>query len=226
MRNTETGMALVVCTLAMLLLSSLGAALVLATSAETLIAGNFRTAQEGRYAAVAALERALGDLPSVPDWSLILDGRTRSGFVDGPASGVRTLADGSTLDLSQIVNLANCGRVVACTDGQMDAVTIERPWGVNNPRWRPYAHGPLTSLLPAGAISSRHYVLVMVADDQSETDGNPLVDGADEANPGSAVLVLRGESFGPGGARRGFEVTVARGFAAARILSWRDLVLP
>ncbi len=226
MRNTETGMALIVCTLAMLLLMALGAALVLATSTETLIAGNFRTAHEGRYAAAAALERAIADLPAVPDWSLILDGRAQSGFVDGPPRGVRTLADGRALDLTQIVNLANCGRVTVCTDGQMDGVTIERPWGANNPRWRLYAYGPLGALLAPGVITSLQYVLVLVADDQAETDGNPLVDGSDQRNPGSGVVVLRGESFGPKGAHRGFEATVARGLLATRVVSWRDLSPP
>jgi hypothetical protein len=108
----------------------------------------------------------------------------------------------------------------------MDAVTIERPWGANNPRWQPYAYGPLDALLAPGAISSQYYIFVMVADDQAESDGNPLLDGSDPANPGSGVALLRGEAFGPKGARHGFEATIARGTAAVRVLSWRNLLLP
>src|SRR5712671_2562876 len=76
-RRDEDGIALIVCTLAMLLMMALGAALVLTTSAETMIAGNFRDAREGRYAAAAGLERAIGDLSAVPDWGPLPGGSLR-----------------------------------------------------------------------------------------------------------------------------------------------------
>ena len=50
----------------------------------------------------------------------------------------------------------------------------------------------------------------MVGDDPSENDGDPLQDGSDEDNPGAGVLALRAEAFGPGGAHRVIEATVAR----------------
>jgi len=55
-------MPLIIALMATLLMSALGAALVLTTSSDALIAANFRTAQEGVYAADAALERAMADL--------------------------------------------------------------------------------------------------------------------------------------------------------------------
>ena len=94
-------MAIIVALMAMLLMSALGAALVLTTSSEALVAANFRNAQEGVYAADAALERAMADLASMPDWQPILDGSMQSGFVDGPPSGVQTLADGSLLEFGE-----------------------------------------------------------------------------------------------------------------------------
>jgi hypothetical protein len=221
----ETGVALIVCLGAMLLMMALGTALVVATSAESMIAGNFRNAREGRHAAAAALERAISDLSTVSDWNLLLGGALRSGFVDGPPSGVRILPDGSTLDFAQVVNIANCGRVTTCSDSQMDALTDDRPWGANNPRWQPYAYGPLREMLPSGTIDSPSYVVVLVADDQSENDANPLIDGAGSNNPGRGVLTLRSQSFGPKNAHHGVEATVARRETSdtLRVLSWRDL---
>jgi hypothetical protein len=68
----------------------------------------------------------------------------------------------------------------------------------------------VSELLPTGTINSPIYVAVMVGDDPSETDGNPLVDGNDAANPGSGVLSLRAEAFGPHGTHRVIEATMAR----------------
>src|SRR2546427_6652494 len=144
-------MPIILALMATLLMSALSAALILTTSSEALIAANFRNAQEGVYAADAALERAMVDLASVPGWNSILDGSTQSTFIDGSPSGVRTLADGSLLDLGQTVNMMNCRQATPCSASNLTAVTAERPWGANNPVWRVFAYGPLSSLLPARA---------------------------------------------------------------------------
>jgi len=206
----EEGMALVVALMAMLLMTALGLALVMTISSETMIAGNFRNSHEALYAADAALERGMDDLLTVPDWNRLLDGSERSAFVDGAPSGSRTLADGSTIDLSQAINMANCGKVTTCSSSDMNAVTNERPWGANNPRWQLYAHGPMNDMLPAATINSPFYVMVLVGDDPSENDGDPTKDGASLANPGSGVLALRAEAFGPRGTHKVIEFTVAR----------------
>ena len=57
------------------------------TTSESMIARNFRAAGEGRYAADAAIERALVDLAAAPDWNAVLAGGRPSTFVDGPPSG-------------------------------------------------------------------------------------------------------------------------------------------
>ena len=206
----EEGMALVVALMAMLLMTALGLALVMTISSETMIAGNFRNSHEALYAADAALERSMDDLLTVPDWNRLLDGSERSAFVDGAPSGSRTLADGSTIDLSRAINMANCGKVTTCSSSDMNAVTSERPWGANNPRWQLYAHGPMNDMLPAATINSPFYVMVLVGDDPSENDGDPTKDGASLANPGSGVLALRAEAFGPRGTHKVIEFTVAR----------------
>jgi hypothetical protein len=59
-------------------------------------------------------------------------------------------------------------------------------------------------------VNSPIYVVVMVADDPSETDGDPLTDGNTGTNPGSGVLSIRAEALGPHGAHRVIEATMAR----------------
>jgi hypothetical protein len=147
-----------------------------------------------------------------------LNGTVRSPFVDGPPSGTRTLADGTAIDLAHVVSVANCGKS-SCAAAEVAAVTPDRPWGANNPDWHLYAYGRMADLLPASAIDSKFYVVVMAGDDAAETDGKPLQDM-------NGVIGLRGEAFGPHGAHRSVEVTIARpdtAQAAVRVLSWREI---
>jgi hypothetical protein len=216
-------MAIVVALLSMLLMSALGAALVVTTSSDSLIAGNFRTGIEGRYAADAALERTLDELAALPDWNPLLGGLVQSPFVDGPPAGRRTLDDGTTIDLDRVLHMANCRKTSPCSATDRTAVTSARPWGANNPNWQLFAFGPLKDLM-SGAIKSNQYVVVLVADDPSENDDDPLRDGSDETNPGAGVVVLRAEAFGPRGSHQVVEVTVMRaseGPPGIRVVSWR-----
>jgi hypothetical protein len=222
----ERGVAMIIAIMAILLMSALGTALVLTTTTETNIAGNFRNSSEALYAADAGVERAMEDILTVPNWNNLLDGSTQSAFVDGPPSGLRTLQDGSTIDLTQAINIANCQKVTTCSDADMnDSTNRERPWTVNNPRWKLYAYANLKDMLPVtDTINSPYYVVVMVADDPSESDGNPLLDGvkpcedpldvpgsgAGNCNPGSGVIAMRAEAFGPHGAHKVIELTLAR----------------
>jgi Tfp pilus assembly protein PilX len=209
--RNEQGIALVIAMMAMLLMSALGIALVLTTSSETMIAGNFSNASEALYAADAAVERSMEDILTVPDWNKLLDGSTQSAFVDGAPSGARTLPDGSTIDLTQALNMANCQKITTCSTTEMNTSTTERPWAANNPRWKLYSYAKLADLLPAtDTINSPYYVVVMVADDASENDGDPTKDGASLTNPGSGVIAMRSEAFGPRGAHKVIELTLAR----------------
>jgi hypothetical protein len=206
----ERGSALVVALLSLLLLTALGLALTLTTTTEIAISANQRMGQEAMNAADAAIERAMQDLLAVPDWNHVLSGAEQSSFVDGGAGGTRTLPDGSTLNLTEIANLATCGHVTSCSSAETATNSPERHWLTNNPVWQLYAYGPMTDLLPFGTESSPIYVVVMIGDDPSETDGDPLTDGNTAANPGSGVLSLRAEAFGPHGTHRIVEATVAR----------------
>jgi hypothetical protein len=241
----ERGMALLVALMAILLVMALGTALALGAGVESTITRNFRNSSGALYAADAGLERVLGDLKAITDWNAVLAGAASSAFADGAPAGTRTLSDGRLINLTEIVSLANCRQVSPCSSAAMDAATADRPWGVNNPRWQPFAWGPFSGLLPVDDVEAPFYVVVMVGDDPSENDGDPLADGAapcapeetGACNPGTDRLAVRAEAFGPFGAHAILELTIARrgagerpsdyddGGAQAdvRILSWREL---
>jgi hypothetical protein len=71
------------------------------------------------------------------------------------------------------------------------------------------------------SIESPAYLVVWVADDVSETDGDPVADSND-------VLMIRGEAVGSGGRTRTLDVTVTRagvpaGQPGLRVISWREV---
>ncbi len=250
--RSESGIALIISLMAMLFMMALGTTLMLSTTTETRIASNFRNSSAALYAADAGLERSLGDLVTIPDWNSMLGGTATSAFIDG-APGDRVLADGSTLNLTQVLASANCQKT-SCSTADYVEVTKDRPWGVNNPRWQLFAYGPLDDMMPTSGINSPFYVVVMVGDDPSENDGDPFKDGSVATNPGSGVMALRAEAFGPRGVHKTVELTIARtdtttlerepggqsgqdepnrrarqaagqsiGQAGVRILSWREV---
>jgi hypothetical protein len=241
----QRGAALLIAIMAILLVTALGTALLVAASIESKITRNFSHSSGALYAADAVLERAAHDLSTMSDWNAALSGVATSAFLDGLPGGARTLADGQRLDIAEVANRANCRQAAACSGAAMDAATAERPWGPNNPRWTPFAWGWLDGMSPGGAIRSPFYVVAMVADDPSENDGDPLSDGAvpcipgetHACNPGTDRIGLRAEAFGPFGAHRIIELTLARrgagehqpdynnggDQAGVRILSWREL---
>ena len=194
LRN-EQGTALIIALLSMMLLTALGAAVVMVTNTETQIASNYRNSQEALYAADAAVERVVQDLLMVPRWNDILTGSAASAFVDGAINQQKTLPSGGRVTLC-------CGDATATGQLQNETNTANQ-WGANNPLWRLYAWGPMTELLPTGLIESPMYVAVWVADDPAETDGNPQ-------NDTNGTLTLHAEAYGPQGTRKVVEVTVGR----------------
>jgi hypothetical protein len=217
-------MALIVATMAMLLLTTVGAGLVLATITETTIAANFRNGIEARSAARAIVELGMANLAGAANWDSVLSGSERSIFVDGHPGGERLLSDGTRVDLSRVLDLARCGRIGGCTRAQMEARTAQRPWGPNNPRWQLYAYGYLHGLDGTGASPASPYVALLVGDDGLETDDDPERDGTGAGDPGSGVLALRAEAFGLRGARSTVDVIVSRSASAEslRVVSWRE----
>ena len=207
--SDQRGIALVVALLVMCLLTALGMALMLTTQTETMISANYRDSMEGQYAADAALERVMDDVLTVHDWNTLLattDGVTAgvtSGFHDTTPSSPITLPDGRTLDLAKATYMINCAKTTACSASDMDTTTNDRPWSTNNPRYHLYAWGAVNDLIPTGTLNSPYYVAVWIADDPAETDDDPLADT-------NGTISLHAEAFGPTGAHKVIEVTVAR----------------
>lgn len=193
--DDETGTALILALMSVMLLTALAAAVVMVSSTETKIASNYSSAQETLYAADAAVERVLQDLLMVPRWNDILAGTATSAFVDGSKDAAKVLEAGGQITLC-------CASASATGQLQADTDTANM-WGANNPQWRLFAWGPLKSMLQSGQIDSAMYVAVWVADDPAETDDDPLTDV-------NGTLTLHAEAYGPDGARKVLEVTVAR----------------
>ncbi|HYN08117.1 MAG TPA: hypothetical protein VES67_12055 [Vicinamibacterales bacterium] len=200
----ESGSALILVLIAAGVLSALGVGLVMLGSTDAMIATNFRTSGEAFYAADAAAERAIQDLGVVANWSAVLSGTVPATFVDQTLTP--TLASNQALDLTALT---------ADLQRESDA---SASWGLNNPRWRLFAYGPLSQLTGTGGIQSSAYIVSWIADDPAETDGDPMTDG-------NGTIVLRARALGLFGSTRGLEVTLARtgpGRAGVRILSWRQ----
>ena len=146
----DAGMALIVALLASLVLSALGLMLLMVTSTETLIAGNYRDGVEALHAADGALERVIADVAPLTDWSTALaspDGvvsAIRSTFGDAALSAemldgrnAGSGEDDEPAELSASVS-AVLHRVQRRTDGprirrspvgkQQPAMAAVRPW--------------------------------------------------------------------------------------------------
>ena len=191
----QDGTALIIALMSMMLLTALGAAVVMVTNTETMISNNYTNSQEALYAADAGIERVVQDLLLVPRWNDILAGSSMSSFVDGSISGEKTLPGGGKMTLC-------CG--TASATGQLQAETDAlNLWGPNNPQWKLFAWGPLSEMLPSGEIDSPMYLAIWIADDPADGDGNPAADA-------NGTLTLHAEAAGPAGTRKVIEVTVAR----------------
>lgn len=220
--RSESGIAVLASLMLMVLLVTLGVTLILVTTTETKISASYRDGIEAFYAAEGAIARVVPDLAALDDWNVAFAGGARSSFVDGLPGTKRTLADGTVLDLAEATNMARCGSFAACTDAAMDAVSEDRPWGRNNPRWQLFAYGRVEDLLP-GRIDAHGYLVVWIGDDPFENDDKPLEDGALPANPGRGAAALRAHAYGTEGQRRMIEVTIARSEGRLRLLTWREL---
>lgn len=203
--NCQRGIALILALLVTSFLSAVGLGLAVVVFMDRLATGNVKGSVALLHAADAGLELAAHDLARA-DWDAVLAGAEQASFSDGDPTGVRAIPGGGAVNLTAETNAMNCGKPTACTTAQMDADSDERPWGVNNPRWRLYAYGPLENL-PEVVRPTPCYLAVWIADDTGERDGDPLADG-DEA--GRGVLRVRAAAFGPLGSRHAIEAELAR----------------
>jgi hypothetical protein len=192
--DDERGSVLLCALMVITLIATLGAAVTLVVSSESVVAANYYASQEGLYAADAGIERAIAELRALSTWSGVPSSSTSfPDFNDGQATP--TAPDRSMLNLAQLT---------IRRQGESDAVYANLP---DRPVWRLYAHAPLSRMAP-GAGNATPYVVVWIADDLDEIDGNAAIDTND-------VVMLHAEAFGVRGGKRAVEVTIQREEAMA-----------
>jgi hypothetical protein len=149
----------------------------------------------------------MDDILTVPDWNEILQGNVRSAFVDGSPSGVRTLPDGSQLDLDKATNMLDCGKATAAAT-RAERLDRRATVGHEQSALAALRLRPDVGMLPTDTINSKDYVVVWIADDPSETDNDPTMDGSRastageqrselSSQPGLGVLAMHAEAYGP-----------------------------
>ncbi len=195
----------------------------LTTSTESRIAANFGSSAEGLDAAEAIVELSLAEIVAVPDWNQLLNGSVRSSFVDGASIGSRPLADGSLIDLSQIVNMANCEAPTPCSAADMDADDGRSAVGAEQSAL------DAVRAWPAVGRPARPDRLAVLCHPDGRRTTRPKTttirrcDGTGGTNPGTGVIALRAEAFGVGGTHKAVELTVARDGGVARVLTWHEV---
>ena len=214
--RSELGTVLVAALMVTALLGTLGAALAFVVMTESAIAANHRAGQQGLYAADAGIERAIGELRSLTSWRTVpgAGGSSATDFNDGAIAP--RAADGMVLDLVRLTSRR-----------QADSNTFY-PAAPDRPLWRLFAHASLDRMISGGGSGSSPYVVVWIADDPDDLDGDPSLDSND-------IMIVRSEAFGIRGGRRAVEATILRetaldGGAAGgvsrsdvSVIAWREV---
>ena len=216
-RAGDRGSALICVLMVTTLLATLSGALVLVVMSETMASANHGAAQQALYAAEAALDDTLGELQTT-DWRT-LPGAAFSACLRDAALTPRA-PDGTVLNLAALA---------AQRQAESDAVFVA---SADRPVWRLFGRGSFGDLAAGRANVPPAYVLVWVADDGEDGDG----DGGRDLNN---VVMVRVEAYGGAGAHRSIEATVTlqvlagpaptEGSApppartAVRVLSWREV---
>jgi type II secretory pathway pseudopilin PulG len=212
---SERGTVLLCALMVITLVAMLGAAVALIVSSESAVAANYHASQQGLYAADAGIERAIAELRTLPAWTAVPSSATSfSDFNDSQATPQGP--DGSTLNLAQMT---------VRRQAESDALYASVP---GRPVWRLYAHAPLNRMVP-GTGNATPYVVVWIADDPDEGDGNAAVDSND-------VVMLHAEAFTVRRGKRAIEATIRREEAMAAgmpgvmrtdvsVIAWHEVLL-
>jgi len=206
-RHDERGVALLMALVTAALVTAIATAMVMSSSTDLVITGNTRASMEAMYAAEAAGQRAIGELATIGDWSTVLaapPGNVTATFDEGETM-VRA-PDGRPLSVP----------VLTAARQAASAVTYGPGFGADSPVWRLFGHADIRALLPPGVTSPPAYVLIHVADDGGDGDGDPERDA-------NGQLIVYAEAYGVSGAHRAVELAVSRVTPGTiRVLSWKD----
>jgi hypothetical protein len=215
--SSERGSALLCALLVTSLLTTLGAVLVMVVTAEVLVAAHHRASQQGLYAAEAGVERTIGDIRALGTWRDVPAAGSASSAADlNDGAMAPRLADGTNLDLS---------RLTTARQLESDGFYPNAP---DRPQWRLFGHASLDRLTAGSAGLASAYVVIWIADDPDDLDGDPARDSND-------VLIVRAQVFGPHKVQRSVEATMRRhvaldgaGAAGAlrsdvTVIAWREV---
>ena len=205
--HSERGAALLIALITAALIAAIAASLIVSTSTDLMITGSYRSSAEAMYGVEAGMERAIGELAAVPDWSVVLS---------APSSVVASFDDGSASVAAPDGRRLSVPALTAARQTTSDSVYGPTEFGPDGPVWRLFAHADLKRVLPPGLISPPGYILVWVADDGGDGDGDPSKDS-------NGQLLMYGDAYGVSGSRRALEVAIGRAAPTAiRVLSWKD----
>jgi hypothetical protein len=211
----DQGSVLLSALMVILLIATVGAALGLVASTELTAAANYEASQQGLYAADAGVERTIGELRLMSTWAGIPASSTGTSFAE--------FNDGQLLPPAPDRSPLNLPQLTSRRQADSDAMYPSTP---NRPVWHLFAHAPLNRIVP-GVSAAAPYVVVWVADDADDVDGDPSSDSND-------VVVIHAEAFGVRGGKRAIEVTLYREEAMAaglpgvmrsdvQVLAWHEV---
>ena len=150
------------------LIAAIAGALIVTTSTDVMITGSYRASLEAMYAVEAGVERAAGDSAMVPDWSAVL--------AAPPSNVVASFDDGAATAAAPDGKLLSARADRGETDAEQ-SVYGPAEFGADSPVWRLYAaRGTEDASCHLDSIAPPGYVLVWVADDGGDGDGDPARD--------------------------------------------------
>ncbi|CAN5440555.1 hypothetical protein BH23ACI1_BH23ACI1_12750 [soil metagenome] len=197
----QRGAALVITLMVTAIVTALGGALLLVTMVESAVEANHQQTHAVRQAAEAGLACGIAGLAVTEDWSNALQGLP----VPGPPCLEPAAFPPSFPGGGDIEPAALTAALQAMTSARYGTVP-------DTPRWELWIAGAAP-----GAAASGPVVLVWIADDEGEDDGDPAVDA-------NGVLWVRAEAFGRGSARTAVEALVRRNppeEGATAVIGWR-----
>jgi hypothetical protein len=209
LRNPQAGSALVITLMLTTLIAFIGGALVFVLDVETAISANHRLAQDARDAAESGVECVVAELGRLAAWTDVPGGTLVATLDCLDASAPLQWPGAAPLDVPLLT-------------GALQAAS-ERRYGQqaanpDTPLWSMAARGPLR-LGPPGL---KPYVIVWLADDVDDGDGQPLQESND-------ALLVRATAFGLKGSRASVEALVGRTDGTGtqpsdvRLVSWREV---
>jgi hypothetical protein len=190
--GNERGTALLCALMVTALLTTLGASLVMVVITETLVGAHHRASHEALYGAEAGIERAIGELRQMAAWQAVPAAGTATALPElNDGTLTPALPDGRRLDLV---------RLTADRQAESDRFYPDTP---DRPAWRLFGHTSLDRLIAGDAGTAPPYIIVWIADDPGDLDGDPARDSND-------ILLVRCEASGARATHRAIEAAIRR----------------